>query len=45
MLDEEGRGTGTVIGAAKVWFDDKGQLQVESYTQPPLSITEVRAIR
>ena len=40
-LDEEGKGSGIVIGAAKLEFDDDGQLDIESYGHPPLSITTI----
>ena len=45
ILDENGNGSGSVIAAAKVEFDDKGQLSIESYTQPPFSITRVSVRR
>ena len=42
-LDEEDKGTGTIIAAAKLEFDDDGQLRIESYGNPPISITTVEA--
>ncbi len=40
-LDEEGEGSGIVIAAAKAEFTDEGQLSIESYGHPPLSITTI----
>lgn len=40
-LDEEGDGSGVVIGAAKAEFDDDGRLSIESYGHPPLSISSI----
>ncbi len=40
-LDEEGNGSGVVIAAAKVEFNDEGQLEIESYGHPPFSITSI----
>ena len=40
-LDENGEGTGIVIAAARVEFTDDGQLSIESYGHPPLSITTI----
>ena len=40
-LDEEGKGSGIVIAAAKVEFNDEGELEIESYGNPPFSITTI----
>lgn len=40
-LDEEGQGSGVVIAAAKVEFNDEGQLEIESFGDPPFSITTI----
>ena len=34
-LDESGKGSGLVFGAAKLEFNDEGQLEFESYGHPP----------
>jgi hypothetical protein len=44
-LDNEGNGTGRVIAAAKLDFNERGQLRLESYSQPPFSITQVSVKR
>ncbi len=40
-LDENGEGSGIVIAAAKAEFTDDGQLSIESYGHPPLSISTI----
>jgi len=40
-LDNEGKGSGVLWAATKLEFDDEGQLQIESYGIPSLSITEI----
>ena len=40
-LDEEGNGSGSVYGAAHLEFNDEGQLEIESYGNPPFSITSI----
>ena len=40
-LDEEGNGSGVVYAAARVEFNDEGQLEIESYGTPPFSITSI----
>jgi len=44
-LDADGNGSGVIVGAAKVEFNDDGELEIESYAQPPLSITRVSVKR
>ncbi len=40
-LDEEGNGSGSVFAAAHLEFNDEGQLAIESYGNPPFSITSI----
>ena len=40
-LDEEGNGSGSVYAAAHLEFSDEGQLEIESYGNPPFSITSI----
>ena len=40
-LDEEGNGSGSVYAAAHLEFNDEGQPEIESYGNPPLSITSI----
>ena len=40
-LDREGRGSGVVWAAASLEFNDDGQLEIESYGNPPFSITTI----
>ncbi len=40
-LDKEGKGSGVVFAAASLEFNDEGQLEIESYGNPPLSITTI----
>ena len=40
-LDKEGKGSGIVVGAARLEFNDEGALEMESYGNTPLSITEI----
>jgi hypothetical protein len=42
LVDEEGKGQGTVIVAARVMFDDDGQLEIESYGLQPFQLVNVR---
>ena len=41
-VDENGRGTGTLIAAAQLDIDDRGTLQVESFGQQPFRVLNVR---
>ena len=40
-LDNEGKGSGVVYAAASLEFNDDGALEIESYGNPPFSITEI----
>ena len=40
-LDQEGKGSGVVWAAASLEFNDEGQLEIESYGNPPFSITTI----
>lgn len=42
LVDEEGKGQGTVILAARAKFDEEGQLQVESFGLQPFQLVNVR---
>ena len=42
-LDAEGKGTGGVYAAAKMFFNDDGQLVIESFGNPPYSILSVES--
>jgi len=42
QFNSEGKGEGLVIGAAQPEFDDKGVLQIESYGNQYLKLTNVR---
>jgi hypothetical protein len=41
-LNQEGKGDGAVIGAAQLDFDDKGVLQIESYGNQYVKLTNVK---
>lgn len=42
-LDRNGRGTGTMVPAAKIHFTEANQIRVESYDQIPVHLMAVRA--
>ena len=42
LVDEEGKGQGTVIGAAKARFNKEGILEIESYGLQPFQLFQVR---
>jgi len=41
LLDEKGEGSGVALGAAKIKFNEKNQLEVENYGTSPIRITNV----
>lgn len=41
LLDEKGEGSGVALGAAKVKFNERNQLEVENYGTSPIRITNV----
>lgn len=43
-LDEEGKGEGTLIMAAKVRFNKEGQLEVEQYGMDPIRLVNVKRV-
>lgn len=42
LVDEEGKGQGTVIIAARASFNEEGQLEIESYGLQPFQLVNVR---
>lgn len=41
LLDEKGKGSGTALPAAKIWFNKKGELEIEHLGMEPVRLVNV----